>query len=115
MESVIMTVIITLMIIVGLFFFTAGAIGVIRFPDFYSRLHPAGMMDSLGLLLSMGGLAILSLIENGITLASVLTSLKIVLIVVFVYITSPTATHAIIDAGMRAGLKPWTQKRNPEP
>jgi len=43
-------------------------------------------------------------------LASLLTALKIILIVVFVFITSPTATHAIIDAGVRAGLNPWKKE-----
>lgn len=106
-----MSIIVTILLITGLFFFLAGAIGVIRFPDFYSRLHPAGMMDSLGLLLSMAGLALFTLLHHGFSVASLLTSLKILLIVVFVYITSPTATHAIIDAGMRAGLKPWTKNK----
>ena len=100
------------LIITGLFFFLAGAIGVIRFPDFYSRLHPAGMLDSMGLLLSMAGIALFTLFHHGFSIASLLTSLKIMLIVVFVYITSPTATHAIIDAGMRAGLKPWTKNKD---
>lgn len=100
------------LLITGLFFFLSGAIGVIRFPDFYSRLHPAGMLDSMGLFLSMAGVALFILFHHGLSLASVLTSLKIMLIVVFVYITSPTATHAIIDAGMRAGLKPWTKNKD---
>ncbi len=99
-------------LVTGLFFFLAGAIGVIRFPDFYSRLHPAGMLDSLGLLLSMAGIALFTLLHHGFSIASLLTSLKIMLIVVFVYITSPTATHAIIDAGIRAGLKPWTKNKD---
>lgn len=114
MEIDIMTIIVGGLLAIGLFFFLAGAIGIIRFPDFYSRLHPAGMIDSMGLLLSMSGLALFTLFDGGLCLASVLNSLKIALIVVFVYITSPTATHAIIDAGMRAGLKPWTKKRNPQ-
>ncbi len=100
------------LLVTGLFFFLAGAIGVIRFPDFYSRLHPAGMLDSLGLLLSMAGIALYTLLHDGFSIASLLTSLKIMLIVVFVYITSPTATHAIIDAGIRAGLKPWTKNKD---
>jgi multicomponent Na+:H+ antiporter subunit G len=45
-----------------------------------------------------------------LSLQHVLTAAKIGLIVIFVHITSPTATHAIVDAGVRAGLKPW-QKR----
>jgi multicomponent Na+:H+ antiporter subunit G len=112
-----MIIVVGILLGLGLFFFLAGAIGIIRFPDFYSRLHPAGMIDSLGLLLSMAGLALLALTEHGFhgfhdMLPSILNCLKIVLIVVFVYITSPTATHAIIDAGMRAGLKPWTRKKD---
>lgn len=94
----------------GIFIFFAGALGIYRFPDFYSRLHPAGMIDTLGLLLSMSGLALYVLFHHGITTTSVLTAVKIILIVLFVYITSPTATHAIVDAGIRAGLKPWSKK-----
>ncbi len=109
-----MTIVVAIFLALGLFFFLAGAIGVIRFPDFYSRLHPAGMLDTMGLLLSMTGLALYTLFcsdhDHGATLATFLTSLKIILIVIFVYITSPTATHAIVDAGMRAGLKPWTKE-----
>ena len=103
------------LLVSGLFFFLAGAIGVIRFPDFYSRLHPAGMLDSMGLLLAMAGIALYILFNSdghGVTWGSFLTSLKVMLIVVFVYITSPTATHAVIDAGMRAGLKPWTKNKD---
>jgi multicomponent Na+:H+ antiporter subunit G len=42
-----------------------------------------------------------------LSLSAVFTSAKIILIVVFVFITSPTAIHSIVDAGVRAGLKPW--------
>ncbi len=105
-----MTIVCILLITAGIFFFFAGAVGVIRFPDFYSRLHPAGMIDSMGLLLSMSGLALYVLSHGGLTGANILTAIKIILIVIFVYITSPTATHAIVDAGIRAGLAPWTKK-----
>lgn len=103
-----MNYIVGLLLVCGLFFFAVGAVGVIRLPDFYTRLHSAGMLDSMGLLLCMGALALLSLQDFGVP--ALLTCLKIVLIVVFVYITSPTATHAIVDAGVRAGLKPWTKR-----
>jgi len=92
----------------GLFFFTGGAVGIIRFPDFYSRLHPAGKLDTAGLLMTMTGMALYSM--HDISLNSLFTGFKIILIVIFVFITSPTATHAIIDAGVRAGLRPWTKK-----
>jgi multicomponent Na+:H+ antiporter subunit G len=61
----------------------------------------------LGLLLSLIGLAIFNL--HHFSLGTLLTSLKIILIVVFVFLASPTATHAIVDAGIRAGLTPWTK------
>ena len=93
-------------IVSGLFFFTGGSIGILRFPDFYSRLHPAGKLDTMGLLMCMTGMALYTIQE--FSMAALFTSLKILLIVIFVFITSPTATHAILDAGVRAGLSPWT-------
>jgi multicomponent Na+:H+ antiporter subunit G len=94
------------LIVLGLFFFAGGSVGILRFPDFYSRLHPAGKLDTMGLLLSLTGIALY--VVQDLTLSAILTALKIMLIVVFVFITSPTATHAILDAGVRAGLSPWT-------
>ena len=101
-----MTLLAAFFIILGLFFFTGGSIGILRFPDFFSRLHPAGKLDTMGLLMTMTGMALYT--AQDLTVSSILTALKIMLIVVFVFITSPTATHAILDAGVRAGLSPWT-------
>ena len=100
------------LIALGCFFFTGGAVGILRFPDFYSRLHPAGKCDSMGLLLCLGGMALY--VMHHWTLAAVLTGIKILLIIVFVFITSPTATHAIVDAGVRAGLSPWFRSSEAE-
>ncbi len=100
-----MTILITIMLVCGLIFFTGGSVGIIRFPDFYSRLHPAGKLDTGGLAITMSAFALYTLLPFSIT--AVITSVKIILIVVFVFITSPTAIHAIVDAGVRAGLKPW--------
>jgi multicomponent Na+:H+ antiporter subunit G len=93
----------TVLLISGLIFFTGGTVGILRFPDFYTRLHPAGKLDTFGLVTTMGALAVYVMFSQH----EPLTALKIVLIVVFVFITSPTATHAIVDAGVRAGLRPW--------
>jgi multicomponent Na+:H+ antiporter subunit G len=100
-----MNIIITVLLIMGLVFFTGGSVGIIRFPDFYSRLHPAGKCDTMGLLLMLGALALFT--AHDFSLHAILTAAKILLIVVFVFITTPTATHAIVDAGVRAGLSPW--------
>ena len=97
-----------IVLVVGLLFFLGGTVGIIRFPDFYTRLHAAGKLDTMGLLLCLGSMALYSV--HDLSLASILTGLKIVLIIVFVFITSPTATHAIMDAGFRAGLGPWVKE-----
>jgi len=103
-----MNYLIILLLISGLFFFTGGSIGILRLPDFYTRLHPAGKLDTAGQFFTMSAIALFVLLD--FSLANFLTATKIVLIVIFVYITSPTATHAIVDAGVRAGLKPWTKE-----
>jgi multicomponent Na+:H+ antiporter subunit G len=107
-----MTILAAIFVVLGLLFFTGGSLGILRFPDFYSRLHPAGKLDSMGLLMTMTGMALYTV--QDFSLAAILTGLKIMLIVVFVFITGPTATHAIVDAGVRAGLEPWTVPRKKE-
>ena len=105
----IVNLIVVVLLAAGLFFFFAGAVGILRFPDFYSRLHPAGKLDTMGLFTTMTAMALW--VVNEWTLSAVLTALKILLIVAFVFITSPTATHAIVDAGVRAGLLPWSKEK----
>lgn len=82
----------------GLFFVLAGSIGVLRFPDFYTRLHAAGMTDTLGAELILIGL----ILQSGFTQ----TSLKLLMIGFFLLLTSPTATHAIAHSAHTANLKP---------
>ena len=102
-----MNVFVTILLICGLIFFAGGAIGILRFPDFYSRLHPAGKLDTMGSLFMLVALAVYNL--EHFSLEALLTSLKIILIVVFVFLSSPTAVHGIVDAGVRAGLTPWVK------
>ncbi len=82
----------------GLFFVLAGTLGVLRLPDFYTRLHAAGMTDTLGAELILIGL----IIQAGLTQMS----LKLLIVAFFLFITSPTATHAVAHAAYKAGLKP---------
>ena len=102
-----MNVIVVLLLICGLIFFTGGAVGILRFPDFYSRLHPAGKLDTMAVLLMMIAFALFNL--HHFSLGTLLTSLKIIIIIIFVFLSSPTAIHGIVDAGVRAGLTPWTK------
>jgi multicomponent Na+:H+ antiporter subunit G len=96
----------------GMFFFFATTVGVLRFPDFYSRMHAAGKGDTLSSLLMLLGLAIYNL--QHISVGNVLVSTKIMFVLVFIFLASPTATHAIIDAGYASEVKPWAKENNPE-
>lgn len=71
----------------GLFFFMIGTLGLIRFPDALTRAHGAAKCDTLGALLCISGV----LLRTGITSSG----LKLVLIILFLWITNPSATHLI--------------------
>lgn len=86
------------MLLSGAGFMLIGAFGVLRLPDFYTRLHAAGITDTLAVALLLCGL----MLESGWTQ----TSLKLALVGVFLFLTSPTATHAVANAAQMAGLKP---------
>lgn len=107
-----MSAVCVLILAVGYFFFVATTIGLLRFPDFYSRMHAAGKGDTLSSLLMLTGLALYNL--QDFSLAQLLVSLKILAISVFIFLASPTATHAIIDAGYSSGVMPWTKGGKPE-
>ncbi|SDG85045.1 monovalent cation/H(+) antiporter subunit G [Roseospirillum parvum] len=79
-------------------FILIGGIGIVRLPDFYTRLHAAGMIDTLGADLMLVGMAV----QAGPTLVAV----KLLLIAVFLLFTSPVATHALANAAFTEGLKP---------
>jgi multicomponent Na+:H+ antiporter subunit G len=100
-----MIVLTIFLISVGIFFFTTGTIGFLRFPDFYSRMHATGKSDTLGAALSLAGLAL----YEGFSL----TSIKILIIVIFILMTSPTATHALLRAAFDSGMLPWTKGGQP--
>lgn len=102
-----MSIAITVILLIGLFFFTIGVIGVLRFPDFYSRLHAAGKSDSLAAVLVIIAVALYNL--QTFTVDNLLVSLKILLIAVFIYVASPTATHAITKTALVIGVTPWAK------
>jgi multicomponent Na+:H+ antiporter subunit G len=90
-----------ILVSLGVFFLLLGAIGILRFPDVYTRMHAAGKCDTLGALLVVSGLAV----HHGVSLESA----KILFIAVFIFLTSPTATHAIARAARRRELPLWTK------
>ena len=98
-----------LLIVSGLAFFVGAAVGLVRFPDFYTRMHAAGKGDTLSSLFVLLGIAVYQLHDfHGLShdWPILLVILKIVAISVFVLITSPTSTHALMDAGWEDGVKP---------
>lgn len=89
----------------GFFFVAVGAVGVLRLPDFYTRLHAIGKTDTLGVAMMVVGLAVI----EGLTR----NSLKMLLIVLFVGIANPTTTHALGRAAWKTGLRPWRREEEP--
>jgi multicomponent Na+:H+ antiporter subunit G len=99
-----MAVIVAIILIAaGVFFLTVSVLGLLRFPDFYSRTHAVGKSETLGAILVLGGLAV----YNGLQLSTV----KILFILLFALIANPTATHAVARAALRTGLQPWTRQK----
>jgi multicomponent Na+:H+ antiporter subunit G len=79
-----------------------GAIGIIRFPDFYTRLHAAGITDTAGAELILLGMILQS--------PNFLIAAKLVFIGFFLFMTSPVSTHAIAHAAWVVGLRPMLGK-----
>lgn len=87
-----------LLLLGGSFFAVTGGIGLIRLPDFFTRLHGGGVTDTLGAGLILVGL----MVQAGVTLATA----KLLMILVFLLITSPTSCHALAQSARLQGLEP---------
>lgn len=98
----IFNVISAVFIIAGLFFIVVGTIGLLRLPDFYSRMHATGKCDTLGVGLTIIGL----MIYNGLNFISV----KLLFLVIFIFIVNPVATHTIARAAHKVGLQVWRKQ-----
>jgi len=82
------TIFIMIFLTGGLFFFMVGTIGILRLPDVFTRAHSTAKSDTLGAVLSLLALIIYSGFNY--------TSLKLLLVIIFIWITNPTATHLIL-------------------
>ena len=91
---------------VGLIFITASAVGVLRLPDFYTRLHASGMGETLGLVLSFIGLVIIE--------GATLTSVKMIMVALLVFLANPIGTHMLVRAARKAGLQDWRKPKEEE-
>ena len=88
-----------ILLVGGSIFSIIGGVGLLRLPDFFSRLHGTGITDTMGAGLILVGL----MFEAGISLATV----KLIMILFFLWITSPTSAHALAKAALTHGLSPW--------
>jgi multicomponent Na+:H+ antiporter subunit G len=87
-----------LCLVAGGLFCIVGGIGLVRMPDFFTRMHAASVTETLGAGLILIGL----MLQSGWTLVSV----KLLIIGLLVFFTSPTATHALAKAALSRGLEP---------
>ncbi len=83
-------------IVAGLFFVLTGTLGVLRLPDVFTRLHAAGMTDTMG----AGFLVLAMCLQTGWSLVS----LRFVMVYAFLLFTSPIATHAVARAAHTGGV-----------
>lgn len=88
------------LVAVGAFFGFVAAIGLVRLPDVYTRTHAASKSDTLGAVLSLAGVAVV--------IDTRLATVKTVFLLVFMFLTNPTAAHAIARAAREQGIEPWT-------
>ena len=82
----------------GGFFVLVGGVGMLRFPDLFTRLHAASVTETLG-----AGLLILGMLLQA---PHWLVAVKLVLLAAFLFVTSPTAAHALAKAALHGGIKP---------
>lgn len=95
-----------LFIVLGILFILMGSIGIIRLPDFYSRSHASSKSDTLGIMFVIGGL----MIYEGFSQSS----LKLLFIILFIWLSNPIGSHALAKAALKKGIKPILFNRSSE-
>ena len=98
-----------LLIIPGCVFLVSGAFGLVRMPDLYTRLHAASMTDTGASILLILGLCIQAVFIFG----SVMAVIKLMLVLIFTLVTTPTASHALAKSALMGGLIPTDHDGDP--
>ena len=106
---VLIDAIVILFLAAGIIFMFTGVVGLLRLPDFYTRLHATGKCDTLGEVLIIAGLLLYHLFvySPGAELSVKLVPVKLLFLIIFIFLANPTATHAIMKAAYKTGVKPW--------
>ena len=89
------------LLLAGALFFFAGTVGLLRFPDVYTRLHALTKADNVGLGLMIAGLALQA--ESWTVVG------KLLLIWLLVLLASASVAHLIANTARKKGIEPWTQ------
>ena len=87
-----------LCLFIGSFLCVSGGVGILRFPDFYTRMHAAGVTDTLGATMILIGLMLIS--------TDLLVFAKLVMILLLTFLIGPTTSHVLAKAALRNGLTP---------
>lgn len=90
-------------LLTGSFLCISGGIGLLRFPDFYNRLHAAGITDTLATAMILTGLILQS--PDALVIA------KLLIILLMTLLISPTASHALAQSALRNDVKPITDNK----
>lgn len=97
---------VSFLVIAGSGFFLVGTLGLLRFPDFYTRVHAVTKCDALGAGLVLLGLAIWHGPDG--------EGVRIVALIGLILVSSPTAGHALARAAFKTGLEPWLREKGDE-
>jgi multicomponent Na+:H+ antiporter subunit G len=84
----------------GVFFAVVAAVGLVRLPDLYTRAHATSKSETLGAVLALAAVALV--VDSG------LSTVRAALLLLFMFLTNPTAAHAITRAAAEQGIEPWT-------
>ena len=90
------------LLLAGTTFFVAGTVGLLRFPDLFTRIHALTKADNVGL-----GLVLFALVPQA---ASVWIALKLILIWLLILLASSSTSHLVAKAALRHRIRPWTSR-----
>lgn len=104
--NVILNISIGLFLLVGAFFIVSSSIGMLRFPDIYTRLHAATKAPTLGIIGILIATFLFLYVTHGIV------SGKLLLAILFIFLTSPVGGHMLSRAAHKSGVKPYLKHRH---
>ena len=102
--DIVIAVVSAIFLLLGGFLCVTGGVGILRFPDFYTRIHATGVTDTLG-----AGLILIGLM---LQVPDVLVLVKLVIILLMTLFINPVATHALAQAALKSGPSPLLQSKN---